>query len=459
MFTRSLCALTVVMAVSSPFSALADTFPDVPTNHWAKDAVDEATNRNLMKAFPDGTFRGIRWLSRAEFALGLKTFLDEFEAAAKTDLKASPRSNMSFRDLPAASAATITLLANDYGAYDGIADMSDGTFKPNKPINRYEYAQILSNLLQRAEDKDILNIDHHSAVDTTPFKDLGTNPVQNKAVEQAGHHYNILEGFPDNTFHGEEGLNRYQFAASIIKPKKKLKAPVAVQPTPEPTAYPTTPEPTPTPDPMVTQADDHCHVVPNQYELSGMYSLFPNGTFGFPGTTGNMAFFLNGGQELGGGWNLKEAVRYLPNSPGNLSHLGSVGLGVDYRWEAGKCFFIVPSLGVDMWANMGGTANQTSLAGTVGPGLGFEWFPHPMFSIGLGGSGKVGFASINTSGGAHPGSLFTLGQGDLKLRFYPLERLSIQLGATALGAPRFNTNSQLQIDFLAGPNAGIAWQF
>ena len=43
-------------------------FPDVPSNHWAYEAVSDLSRRGLVEGYPDGTFGGDRLLTRYEFA-------------------------------------------------------------------------------------------------------------------------------------------------------------------------------------------------------------------------------------------------------------------------------------------------------------------------------------------------------------------------------------------------------
>lgn len=43
-------------------------FPDVPSNHWAYEAVIDLSRRGLVEGYPDGTFGGDRMLTRYEFA-------------------------------------------------------------------------------------------------------------------------------------------------------------------------------------------------------------------------------------------------------------------------------------------------------------------------------------------------------------------------------------------------------
>lgn len=43
-------------------------FPDIPTNHWAYEAVSDLSRRGLVEGYPDGTLGGDRMLTRYEFA-------------------------------------------------------------------------------------------------------------------------------------------------------------------------------------------------------------------------------------------------------------------------------------------------------------------------------------------------------------------------------------------------------
>lgn len=84
---RILLSLGAVVLMSS--AAFSQTYPDVPTGHWAYDAITELTNDGIIKGYPDGTFKGNRNLTRYEFALALrdalaslKSRMDAIEAAS-----------------------------------------------------------------------------------------------------------------------------------------------------------------------------------------------------------------------------------------------------------------------------------------------------------------------------------------------------------------------------------------
>ena len=66
-----------------PVAAQGTTFPDVPANHWAYQAVSDLADKGYVKGYPDGKFLGKRALTRYEFA----TVVDRM-AQTITDLSA-----------------------------------------------------------------------------------------------------------------------------------------------------------------------------------------------------------------------------------------------------------------------------------------------------------------------------------------------------------------------------------
>jgi hypothetical protein len=71
--TALLCGALAISAGAvalqpQPVQAQGTTFPDVPTNHWAYQAVADLANAGYVKGYPDGSFLGKRALTRYEFA-------------------------------------------------------------------------------------------------------------------------------------------------------------------------------------------------------------------------------------------------------------------------------------------------------------------------------------------------------------------------------------------------------
>lgn len=80
LFRRILFSIALLSAVASA----APLFPDVPDNHWAKDAVAALAAKGLVEGYPDGTFKGDRAASRWETAMIVARLLAKMEQAHST---------------------------------------------------------------------------------------------------------------------------------------------------------------------------------------------------------------------------------------------------------------------------------------------------------------------------------------------------------------------------------------
>ena len=61
-------------------------FNDVPTDHWAYDAVNQLQKDGIVIGYPDGTYGGKRAMSRYEFATAIARLLPMIVTETKTDL-------------------------------------------------------------------------------------------------------------------------------------------------------------------------------------------------------------------------------------------------------------------------------------------------------------------------------------------------------------------------------------
>ena len=113
-------------------------FSDLPSGHWALNAVTTLADAGIEKGTDDGTFRGNRFITRYELATVLANLLK----ATGTDVS-SANANP-FKDVP-----------KDNPNYEGVMIMAgtglmegygDGSFNGDKMITRYEVAMILNHV-------------------------------------------------------------------------------------------------------------------------------------------------------------------------------------------------------------------------------------------------------------------------------------------------------------------------
>jgi hypothetical protein len=77
LFTLTLAGLILGVA-SIAFSA---TLVDVPSGHWAEDAVTKLINAGLVEGYPDGTYKGDRPMTRYEYAMVISRLMDKLDSS------------------------------------------------------------------------------------------------------------------------------------------------------------------------------------------------------------------------------------------------------------------------------------------------------------------------------------------------------------------------------------------
>ena len=113
-----------------------DSYPDLPSSHWAYDAVTFLTDKQVVVGYPDGLYRPDQKVTRGEFATMAIKMLGIYE-------KDIPQI-FNFTDTKGHWAHRNIQVAAYYGLVKGY---SDGTFKPNAPVTRMEALQIVLNAL------------------------------------------------------------------------------------------------------------------------------------------------------------------------------------------------------------------------------------------------------------------------------------------------------------------------
>ncbi len=138
-FVQSTSPLTPPSTPATPTSQVA--FKDVPSNYWAQTFIQELATRNIIKGFPDGTFRPNDPVTRAQFAAMLN------QAINKTPI----RSNVNFVDVAATYwAAPAIQKSYTIGFMSGYPG---NVFKPSENIQRVQILVSLANGLGFAPTK------------------------------------------------------------------------------------------------------------------------------------------------------------------------------------------------------------------------------------------------------------------------------------------------------------------
>jgi|GEM_PF-2715648 len=113
-------------------------FPDVNSPQWFNNEVSTITNMGLIRGLPNGTFEPNRAITRAEVAAIVARFFGEPDVNV-----------MAFTDIAGHWAeAYINQLAH----FGWVQGSGDGTFRPNDPVTRAEFAAIICRMLDRVPD-------------------------------------------------------------------------------------------------------------------------------------------------------------------------------------------------------------------------------------------------------------------------------------------------------------------
>lgn len=125
-------------AGAAPPKSASPTFSDVPQDHWAYDQITTLATNNVITGYGDGTFRPEQNVTRAEFAALLNQAYD-----LSPPPNYDPDEPSRFPDVPQDHwARTAIATAANAGFLSGYPD---GTFRPNRGIEREEVLAALQN--------------------------------------------------------------------------------------------------------------------------------------------------------------------------------------------------------------------------------------------------------------------------------------------------------------------------
>ena len=189
--------------ITSPTTPTAPTtqvaFTDVPNNYWAQTFIQELASRNIIKGFPDGSFRPNDPVTRAQFAALLSQAMN----------KSTIRSSATFTDVASTYwAATAIQKAYTTGFMSGY---SATTFRPNENISRVQILVSLANGLGYAPIKPI---------DTTlqAYSDANTIPAYARNSVGAATENRMVVNYPNlKLLNPNQPATRAEVAAFIYQ--------------------------------------------------------------------------------------------------------------------------------------------------------------------------------------------------------------------------------------------------
>ena len=132
--TRGDAALMIARALDLDTTLRNTEFPDVPLGKTASGAIQSAADQGIIKGYTDGTFKPDALVNRGEMAIFIaRAFkLTDEEVISFSDVSISSSSYSSIRNILA------------FGVTEGY---TDGTFRPDKPLNRSQFSAFLARAL------------------------------------------------------------------------------------------------------------------------------------------------------------------------------------------------------------------------------------------------------------------------------------------------------------------------
>ncbi len=206
MKVKSITALVLSLAVTAsavPIGSFADTnkFKDIKDSYWANDAINSLVNTGVFNGYPDGKFGPEDSMTREQFAVILyKAFELETTNGTTITFKDVEPNRWSYNYIEAAKP-----YLTGYFPPNG-----KPSFDPNGIATREDVAVALVSVLNlnKLGEGNVSDLDFNDAEDVSPkLRDEIALAVK----------YDLIKGFPDNTFRPDKPITRAQAASLIFK--------------------------------------------------------------------------------------------------------------------------------------------------------------------------------------------------------------------------------------------------
>lgn len=201
----ALTICTTLFSVSA--SATTKNFTDVPSSHWAHAQIAAAVEDGITSGYADGTFKPAASVTNAHFSAFIARAF--FPSGIKAYEQRNPNGEWW-------NSSVYTLEASNIyaGTKMGDAAREDGSYAAvlNQPINRYDMAQVMYNVLK-------LNVNTMPEGAKTGIGDWSSIPAGYQDAVSVCYALGVLNGQADGTFGGNNSMNRAQGCVVIARLK------------------------------------------------------------------------------------------------------------------------------------------------------------------------------------------------------------------------------------------------
>lgn len=206
--------LSIVLVITTFLSVMwsapvtiyaANNFTDVPSTFWAYTEITEAVNKGITNGYADGTFKPRNSVTNAHFCafLARAFYADEYVEGAK-----SPWYKV------------YTDVLDEHGILDETTLSKDFNSNINKPINRYDMAQMMYHILKDKNAKMPSNAEMAAA--RNAIGDWDSVPAEYRGGVSLCYAMGVLNGQSDGNFGGNNLMNRGQGCVVVYRLTQKI---------------------------------------------------------------------------------------------------------------------------------------------------------------------------------------------------------------------------------------------
>ncbi|WP_197223607.1 S-layer homology domain-containing protein [Lysinibacillus sphaericus] len=211
-FVMALAAavMTPTLTVCMDVDAATTKFKDVPSSHWAYQAISEVAAKGLVTGYTDGTYKPSAQVTRAEFATFLSRVFDSKERQTST-----------FKDVGSSHWANDAIQEGLAVGFIKASDFSNNKFEPNKPMTRGEMSRWLANGLAHVNADYAKAIEEmaNSSLTLIPIPEFYKGGVNKKDLPYIGVALGtgLLSGYEDFSFKPNGNTTRAEVATILIR--------------------------------------------------------------------------------------------------------------------------------------------------------------------------------------------------------------------------------------------------
>ena len=194
--------LRTQVAYAKDYSNYPQRFWDVPKEHWAYSYISELSDKNVISGYDDGSFKPNKTVSRAEWA--------KMMVIASGKQPISLENNKSYALDYSSNDWYYTYINAVINYMNFYNDDGDIYFKPNQAVSREDVTVSLVKL----KGYNIEDVDYSYIAKFKDFNSISNNVKKYIAVAIEKE---LITGFEDNTFRGQDTLTRAEAATLLCR--------------------------------------------------------------------------------------------------------------------------------------------------------------------------------------------------------------------------------------------------